>query len=169
MLLQGVIEQIARNVFWKEIRSVRASSLLDLYPLIDVKLDDGAYMPERAHNTDAGADLRTPRGFTLPCHGEAVIDTGVHIQLPPNTKAELVPKSGLNVKASIVGWGLIDEGYTGSIVVKLYNIGKQTHCFNEGDKIGQLVISPVHYPSFREVDEIGGGERGDSGFGSTGA
>lgn len=135
---------------------------------ISVQLDDGAFIPERAHETDAGADLRTPFGFTLGSHCEITVNTGVHIQLPPNTKAELVPKSGLNVKASIVGWGLVDEGYTGSIRVKLYNLGKDAHHFNKGDKIGQLVISPVLYPSFVKVDEIEGGPRGDAGFGSSG-
>ena len=137
-------------------------------PTIRFKLDEGAYPPERAHGTDAGADLRTPFGFTLACHGEMVVDTGVHVELPSHTKAELVPKSGLNVKASIVGWGLIDEGYTGSIKVKLYNLGKQTHYFDKGDKIAQLVVSPVCYPTYVQADEIEGGERGDAGFGSTG-
>jgi dUTP pyrophosphatase len=147
-------------------------------PTIRFKLDEGAYPPERAHGTDAGADLRTPFGFTLPGRGlldlllgrcaEMVIDTGVHFELPSHTKAELVPKSGLNVKASIVGWGLIDEGYTGSIKVKLYNLGKQTHYFDKGDKIAQLVVSPVCYPTYVQADEIEGGERGDAGFGSTG-
>lgn len=142
---------------------------IDWEPTIKVQLDDGAYMPERAHDTDAGADLFTPFGFTLGCHHEMVIDTGVHIELPPHTKAELVPKSGLNVKASIVGWGLIDQGYSGSIRVKLYSLGKHTHYFNKGDKIGQLVISPVLYPTFVKVDKVEAGERGDNGFGSSGA
>jgi len=135
---------------------------------VKVQLDDGAYPLERAHETDAGADIRTPFGFTLAPHGEMTVDTGVHIELPPNTKAELVPKSGLNVKHSIVGWGLIDEGYSGSIAVKLYNLGKKTHYFNKGDKIAQLVISPVLYTTFEQVDEVGAGERGSAGFGSTG-
>lgn len=137
--------------------------------VIKVQLDEGAYMPERAHETDAGADLHTPFGFTLPCHHEMVVNTGVHIELPHGTCARVEPKSGLNVKASILGWGLIDEGYTGPIVVKLYNVGKLTHYFGPGDKIAQLTVSPVYYPGFEQVDEVGGGERGDGGFGSTGA
>lgn len=138
-------------------------------PVVKVQLDDGAYMPERYHDTDAGADILTPVGFTLAPHSEVTINTGVHIELPPNTKAEIVPKSGLNVKHSIVGWGLIDEGYSGAIAVKLYNLGKKTHYFNQRDKIAQLVISPVLYPTFEQVDEISAGERGSAGFGSTGA
>lgn len=137
--------------------------------VIKVRLDDGAYMPVRAHATDAGADLLTPFGFTLMCHREMIVNTGVHIELPHGTCARVEPKSGLNVNVSILGWGLIDEGYTGPIVVKLYNFGKQTHYFGPGDKIAQLTVSPVCYPRFMQVDEIGGGERGNAGFGSTGA
>lgn len=141
---------------------------METEPTMNYSLDEGAYPPERAHATDAGADLRTPVGFTLAPHGEITIDTGVHVELPPHTAGLLVPKSGLNVRASIVDWGLIDEGYSGSIAVKLYNLGKLTHFFNRGDKIAQLVVMPVTYPRMREVDEIRGGERGAAGFGSSG-
>ena len=137
-------------------------------PTVKVKLDQGAIMPERAHATDAGADLRTPVDFIIEPGGSATIDTGVHIQLPPFTKCEIKPKSGLNVKCGIIADGLIDEGYTGSIVVKLYNLSENEYHFERGDKITQIVISPVYYPKFVEVEEISGGERGDSGFGSTG-
>lgn len=131
-------------------------------------LDDGAYPPERAHDTDAGADLRTPVGFTLPPHGSMTIDTGVHVELPHGTCGMLVPKSGLNVRCDAVGWGLIDEGYSGSVVVKLYNMGRHARYFDVGDKVAQLVVTPVAYPRYVQADEITGGERGQNGFGSTG-
>jgi dUTP pyrophosphatase len=137
-------------------------------PTIKVKLDGDAKLPVRAHDTDAGADLFAPETFVLPAHGSHVVDTGVHIELPPFTKAELVPKSGLNVSCSILSFGLIDEGYTGPIKVKLYNHSDKPHIFYKGDKITQLVISPVLYPTYVKTDEIAGGERGDGGFGSTG-
>ena len=62
-----------------------------------IKLDKGAYMPERAHATDAGADLRAPHDAIVEARGSVVIDTGVHIELPPNTVGMLKSKSGLNV------------------------------------------------------------------------
>ena len=133
-----------------------------------VKLDKGAFMPERAHSTDAGADLRTPVDFTLPPSGSAIIDTGVHIELPPFTKCDIREKSGLNVKCGITSCGLIDEGYSGSIAVKLYNHTDKEYHFERGDKISQIVVTTVLYPSFEQVDSIEGGERGDAGFGSTG-
>lgn len=136
--------------------------------VIPVQLDPGAYMPERAHELDAGLDLRTPIGRLIPGFGSATIDTGIHIQLPPGTVGMLKSKSGLNVRYGLTGEGVIDEGYTGSITVKLYNHTPQEHYINKGDKISQLVILPVLRPTPVQVDKIEGGERGDNGFGSTG-
>ena len=100
--------------------------------------------------------------------GSTVIDTGVHIQLPPNTAGVLMSKSGLNIKDGIVSDGLIDQGYTGSIKVKLYNHGTEAKSFARGDKISQLVVLPVLYVKVELVEEIEGGDRGNDGFGSTG-
>ena len=135
---------------------------------LKVKLDEGAFLPTRAHATDAGADLRTPVDVEVPAKGSAVIDTGVHVELPPNTVGMLKSKSGLNVKWGIVSEGVIDQGYAGSVVVKLYNHGPNTVLFHRGEKISQLVVMPVEYVGFEQVDEIAGGERGENGFGSSG-
>ncbi len=136
--------------------------------VLPVQLEEGAYMPERAHELDAGLDLRSPIGTLIPGFGSATIDTGIHIQLPPGTVGMLKSKSGLNVKHGLTGEGVIDEGFTGSIVVKLYNHTPKEYYVNKGDKISQLVILPVLRPTPVQVDKIEGGERGDSGFGSTG-
>ena len=133
-----------------------------------VKLDKGAYMPERAHSTDAGADLRTPYDVIVPNKGSVVIDTGVHIELPPNTVGMLKSKSGLNVKYGITSEGVIDVGYTGSIAVKLYNHIDKPYELKAGEKISQLVVMPILTPSFELVDELEATERGDNGFGSSG-
>lgn len=134
-----------------------------------VVLDKGAYEPIRAHDTDAGLDLRTPIEFTIRPHDSCVIDTGVHIELPRGTFGQLFSKSGLNVKRSIVSLGgTIDEGYTGSITVKLYNEGDEEYHFRPGDKIVQLVIMPYLAPEIEYVNELGNTDRGDNGFGSTG-
>lgn len=136
--------------------------------MLNVMLDEGAFVPERAHNTDAGLDLRAPKRYVVPAHGSAVIDTGVHIELPNNTVGMLKSKSGLNVKHGITGEGVIDVGYTGSICVKLYNNSAEPHVFNRGDKIIQLVILPVLLSDVAVVDSLEDTERGDNGFGSTG-
>ena len=136
--------------------------------MLPVQLDPGAYMPERAHELDAGLDLRSPVSIAIPSGDSAEIHTGVHVQLPPGTVGMLKSKSGLNVKHGITSEGVIDEGYTGEIVVKVYNHGYNSFRINTGDKISQLVILPVLRPTPIQVDKIEGGERGDNGFGSTG-
>ena len=136
--------------------------------VVKIKLNEDAFMPERAHRTDAGADLRTPFNFTLKAHDSAVINTGVHIETPDNCVCMVKSKSGLNIKHGITTTGVIDEGFTGDIVVKMINHGNNDIHFNRGDKISQIVIMPVLYPDFEQVDEISGGDRGDGGYGSTG-
>ena len=133
-----------------------------------VKLDKGAYMPERAHDLDAGYDLRTPSAFTIRPHDSTVIDSGVHVQIPAGYVGFLKSKSGLNVKAGITGEGVVDAGYTGSIRVKLYNNGTRQRFFCKGDKIIQLVLLPIFTPDLEQVDSLEETDRGDAGFGSTG-
>lgn len=139
-------------------------------PVVRFALDKGAYAPERAHAFDAGVDLRTPKHVRVPGRASAIIDTGVHVEIPEGYVGMLKSKSGLNVKDGITSEGVIDAGYTGSIVVKLYNNSFYDKEFKRGDKITQLVIMPCMLYDVQEVklDEIKGGERGDNGFGSTG-
>ena len=133
-----------------------------------IKLDMGAFMPLRAHETDAGADLRSPIDAIIPARGSHVIDTGVHIQLPHGYVGMLKSKSGLNVMHDITSDGVIDEGYTGPIKVKLYNHSEKDYVIERGDKITQLVILPCEYVKFDLVDYLEDSERGGDGFGSTG-
>lgn len=133
-----------------------------------IKLDRGAFIPVRAHGTDAGADLRSPIDARVPARGSRVIDTGVHIQLPHGYVGMLKSKSGLNVKHGITSEGVIDEGYTGPIKVKLYNHGDEPYNIARGDKITQIVILPCEYVQFEFVDSLEDSERGGEGFGSMG-
>ena len=99
----------------------------------------------------------------------ATIDTGVHIELPRGYYGKVESRSGLNVNHDIVSCGgVIDEGYTGSIVVKLYNLGNEAHIFDPGDKVAQLVIQPYIAPEIEYVETLTETDRGDAGFGSTG-
>lgn len=138
-----------------------------------VKLDEGAFLPERAHDLDAGYDLRTPFAVTLPPADEMgdgcrVINTGVHVAIPEGYAGVIKSKSGLNIKHGITSDGLVDSGYTGAVHVKLYNHGSQWVRFDKGDKISQLVIVPVITPDLEVVDRLDKTERGENGFGSTG-
>lgn len=135
---------------------------------IKIKLDEGAKMPTRAHETDAGLDIYSREEQIVPAKESAIFDTGVHIELPIGTVGMLKSKSGLNVKHGIVSEGVIDVGYTGSIVVKLYNHSGFDYRVKAGDKISQLVILPVLTPTPYLVESLEETERGDNGFGSSG-
>lgn len=136
--------------------------------IIEVAIDDGAFVPTRAHAEDAGLDLYAMDTQIVPAKEGAIFDTGVHVKIPKGRCGLLVSKSGLNTKHGITSTGLIDAGYTGSIVVKLYNHSGYDYKVERGNKISQLVILPVETPDVLLVDSVEGGERGDSGFGSTG-
>lgn len=133
-----------------------------------IKLDRGALIPTRAHGTDAGADLRSPIETVVPARGSCIIDTGVHIQLQHGYVGMLKSKSGLNVEHGITSEGVIDEGYTGAIKVKLYNHSYSPYKIGRYDKITQLVVVPCEYVDFDLVDDLDDSERGGDGFGSTG-
>lgn len=141
-----------------------------------IKLDEGAKMPTKAYNTDAGFDIYSREDKIVPARGSAIFDTGVHIDLPKFqicdqvllTAGVLASKSGLNVKHNITSEGIIDISYTGSIVVKLYNHGDTDYEVKKGDKISQLLIVPIVPVELELVDELKGGERGNNGFGSSG-
>lgn len=133
-----------------------------------IKLDEDAKMPTRAHSTDAGLDIYSRDEQIVPAKESAIFDTGVHIELPEGTVGMLKSKSGLNVKYGIVSEGVIDVGYTGSIVVKLYNHSGFDYRVKAGDKISQLVILPIYTPTLKLVDSLEDTERGDNGFGSSG-
>ena len=135
---------------------------------VNVMLENGAFMPEKAHEVDAGFDIRTPRDVLINGVASVTIDTGVHIEIPKGYVGFLKSKSGLNVKHNLTGEGVIDSGFTGSIVVKLYNNGYELHRFNKGDKIIQLVILPIPDVELVLVDKLSETERGNNGFGSTG-
>ena len=133
-----------------------------------VKLDRGAMAPTRAHDTDAGLDLYAAERVTVPPHGYAVVRTGTHVELPEGCAGLLVSKSGLCSRYGITTTGLIDEGFTGEILVTMFNQWDREYYVRQHDKVSQLVVIPVRYELVEIADEISGGDRGDSGFGSTG-
>ena len=134
-----------------------------------IVLDKGAFEPKKAHEEDAGYDLRSPKTVMLKAHGCICIDTGVHMAIPAGFYGKLESKSGLNVKRGIVSLGgVIDSGYTGSIVTKLYNLSGREYMFRRGDKVVQIIIQPCAGPLMEIVESLDDTERGGGGFGSSG-
>lgn len=135
---------------------------------IRYKLDDGAFKPTKSHERDAGFDLYAPYDAAiLPGYGLS-IDTGVHFDIPEGYAGEVVGRSGLNHGLNIIcPQGTVDSGYTGSIRVKLYNLGKKEFTFAKGDRIAQIVFVPIADVRLVETKDYED-ERGTDGFGSTG-
>ena len=141
---------------------------MDKFLTMKVTLDTGAFMPKRAHETDAGLDLFAREDALIPAKGAAIFDTGVHVGIPAGYVGFIKSKSGLNIKHGIQSEGVIDAGYTGAIVTKLYNHSDVDYFVKRGDKITQMVILPIIAPTPVLVEKLEETERGDGGFGSTG-
>lgn len=137
-----------------------------------VKYLDDIYEPDgfrRAHEGDAGLDLRCTEGFLLPAHTTRFVKCGLAIELPPNTFGAVRSRSGLASKCGVdVIDGTIDEGFRGELGVTMRNSGPHDRRFERGDRIAQLVVVPYLPVKTIPADELSASERGESGWGSTG-
>ncbi|WP_416233562.1 dUTP diphosphatase [Cronbergia sp. UHCC 0137] len=136
-----------------------------------VKLIHSAIIPKYEHSNDAGLDLISIEELELLAGESKLIHTGISIELPPGTEAQVRPRSGLALKHQITVLntpGTIDEGYRGEIGVILINHGKKPFKISKGMKIAQMVIAPVIRVEIEEVDSLTDTSRGTDGFGSTG-
>lgn len=128
--------------------------------------------PFYAHPGDAGADLRAAVDSVVPARGRVLVPTGVSIALPNGFVGLAHPRSGLALKHGITVLntpGTIDAGYRGEIAVTLYNTSDDDFVVNRGDRIAQLIIQEVVRANFVRVVSLPGSDRGERGFGSSGA
>lgn len=135
------------------------------------RINTDAKLPLKAHATDAGFDLFSNEQVTIPSGEYKLIKTGISIELPPNTEAQIRPRSGLALKYGITvlnSPGTIDEGYRGEIGVILINHSKSNFVVEKYMKIAQMVIAPVIQVEIKETTLLSGSDRGNDGFGSTG-
>lgn len=136
------------------------------------KLYEDSQIPTRGSEYAAGYDLYAHEGATIKPHETAKIGTGVAIQPPKDTFGAVFARSGLATKqglrpANCVG--VCDYDYTGEYIVALHNDSNEERTIEAGERIGQVVFIPYVDVSFVEVDELEATDRGDGGFGSTGA
>lgn len=130
------------------------------------------HAPVKAHPTDAGYDLVATVAKTLVPGQNALIQTGLHINLPAGTVGYVCPRSGLAAKHGITvtnAPGVIDPGYTGEILVNLINLDEYPYVILEGDRIAQLIIHNTVEVDWQHVTEFEETQRGAHGHGSTGA
>lgn len=97
--------------------------------------------------------------------------TGLAAELPQGTAGMVYARSGLAAKLGIAlanGVGVVDSDYRGELAVPLRNHGSDDFILNPGDRIAQLVVTPVLFPNIEEAETLGETLRGGGGFGSTG-
>lgn len=155
------------------------------------KFHPSAKLPERAQAGDAGFDLsffemreekngipvehESNAVFQIPAGGQRLCGTGIMLQMPNDVYAQILPRSGLAVKNSIIVMaGVIDSGYRGEVCVVLRNAGTVPLYISVGERIAQLVFHERLFPTIKTLPEIDihtatTTDRGASGFGSTGA
>ena len=138
-----------------------------------VRLNESAIIPTRAYPGDAGLDLYANEEVVLAVGEIRAVGTGITIELPELTEAQIRPRSGLALKGITVhnAPGTIDSGFRGEVKVILYNASREWFVIDKGDKIAQMVIAPYLVPDIVEVpalDRLSETERGEKGFGSSG-
>ncbi|MEH0831394.1 dUTP diphosphatase [Anaplasma bovis] len=138
-----------------------------------VRVGEGAGLPLPSYATpqSSGLDLYSAVDVVLKAGSRAMVNTGIAIELPNAYEAQVRSRSGLAAKFGVIvlnSPGTIDADYRGEIIVILANFGDKDYAVKRGDRIAQLVISPVERVTLKEVDTITDTSRGDGGFGSTG-
>jgi dUTP pyrophosphatase len=136
------------------------------------KLNDEAVLPSRAHEGDAGLDLYACEAAHIGPGERWSVGTGVAVEIPEGHAGLVLPRSGLAKKHGISlvnAPGLIDSGYRGEIRVLLLNTDPaETFRVEPGDRIAQLVITPIALAEPVETAALASSARGDAGFGSSG-
>ena len=123
----------------------------------------------RNNVNDAGLDIQSNQNAEILPRSDALIGTGIRIQIPPGYVGFLKSRSGLSVRNKIeVGAGVIDSNYRGEIMVHLYNYSDIPFVVQRGDRIAQLITLSYYSPEYHLIDELEETERGERGFGSSG-
>ena len=134
------------------------------------KLHPDAAMPHYAHgpSEDAGMDLRALERVVLSPGVAQGVPTGIAIELPPGSEAQVRPRSGMALKHSVtVNFGTIDPGYRGEIRVILLNLGSEPYTVHAGDRIAQMIVARYEVVEW-DAGELPESNRGAGGFGSSG-
>lgn len=130
-------------------------------------------LPAAASAGSAGVDLRAAIDgeLELPPGGRTLVPTGLVLEIPPGWEGQVRPRSGLALRHGIGvvnAPGTIDSDYRGEVGVILINLGDLPFRIQRGDRIAQLVLSPVERVEWEEMETLEASERGEGGFGSTG-
>lgn len=137
------------------------------------KVRDNAILPTYGSAEAAGADLYAclTESITIQPRQAAFVPTGLAMEIPSGYAGLIYARSGLACKRGLAPAnkvGVVDADYRGEFMVVLYNHSNEAQVINHGERIAQLVITPVITPGFVEVEELTNTVRSEGGFGSTG-
>jgi dUTP pyrophosphatase len=138
---------------------------------VPILAEDDAWIPTRASDGAAGMDLRARIDIVLEPGERAAVPTGIRIAVPTGYEGQVRMRSGLALNKGLTvpnAPGTIDSDYRGEVKVILLNAGSEAVTIARGDRIAQLVVSPVVDVEWEVSDELPGTPRGEAGFGSTG-
>ena len=142
-------------------------------PIRVKKLKENAMMPTYGSAEAAGADLYAclTEPITIKPGESVFVPTGLAMELPRGYAGLIYARSGLACKRGLAPAnkvGVVDSDYRGEFMIVLHNHGRGSQTIDHGERIAQLVITPVFTPGFVEVDNLSDTERAAGGFGSTG-
>ncbi|MFL2648165.1 MAG: dUTP diphosphatase [Candidatus Actinomarina sp.] len=136
-----------------------------------VLLNNDAKIPQKQHDSDIGYDIYSVKNYNITPKKVTKVKTGVSIELPEKYGGFILPRSGLASNHSITSInspGLVDPGYTGELVIPLFNHSDENYKLDKGERFAQLVIINVENITFNTVTQLKKTERSNKGFGSTG-
>lgn len=144
-------------------------------PMLKVKkMREGAILPTKGHNNDAGIDLYAclDHDYIVISPGETVMfGSGIACEFPEGYWGMVVPRSSVGIKKRLnipQGAAVIDEGFVGEIMLAFYNHGDTNQIIENGERIAQMILLPYYLYDVVEVKELHDTERGSGGIGSTG-
>lgn len=137
------------------------------------KLHKNAILPTYGSEEAAGADLYAclEESVTVEPGATAWIPTGLAMEIPKGCAGLIYARSGLACKKGLAPAnkvGVIDSDYRGPVTVVLFNHGSEPQTVSHGERIAQMVITPVLTPAYEVIDDLSDTGRGQGGFGSTG-
>lgn len=133
------------------------------------KLSENAVTPTKAHPSDAGFDLVASKTTIIPANSRALIPTDIAMAIPNGYYGMVVGRSGNTIKRGLVGMtGVVDAGYRNGIGIMAFNLTQDDITIKQGERAGQIVLTPILNCEIEETEEFDATERNQGGFGSTG-
>lgn len=144
-------------------------SLSDTKPIQFIKVSENARTPTRGYENDAGWDLYTSERTEIPPNSFVDVPSGICAAFPPGVWARITGRSStLRKRGLLVVEGVIDGDYTGPLYSGVYNLGMETVVLEVGERVAQIIPTPLVRCCWDSVEKLPPSTRGSKGFGSSG-